>query len=222
MKPLEGITRFEVEHRPDRLPAARFAELASRLMAWREGLYRLGVIGQDPGRYEGAGFGNVSARVGPYPGPRGARAFLITGTQTGLRPSLGLCDFCLVTAYDAGTNRVQSHGSTPPSSESMTHGALYDLGPHIRAVFHAHCPELWRSAARLSLPVTRPTAGYGTPEMAWEVQRLYRETGLSERRVLAMGGHEDGVIAFGRTLEEAGSALVLELAGALGRRPTER
>jgi hypothetical protein len=55
---------------------------------------------------------------------------------------------------------------------------------------------------------------YGTTAMATEVGRLYRETSLAEGRVLAMGGHEDGIIAFGRTPEEAGSAFTEALARA--------
>ena len=51
--------------------------------------------------------------------------------------------------------------------------------------------------------------------MAREVQRLYRETTFSSLGVLAMGGHEDGVIAIGRTAGEAGECLVRHLARAL-------
>ncbi len=44
--------------------------------------------------------------------------------------------------------------------------------------------------------------------MAHEVQRAYRQTGASETSVIVMGGHEDGVIAFGDDADQAGSALV--------------
>jgi len=101
-----------------------------------------------------------------------------------------------------------------PSSESMTHATLYDLGSHIRCVLHAHSPVIWRQARSLRLPTTDPSVPYGTRRMATEVARLYRETALSETRLLAMGGHEDGVIAFGRSAKEAGTALVEILAKA--------
>ena len=42
--------------------------------------------------------------------------------------------------------------------------------------------------------------------MAQEMARLYRETTLESVRVLAMAGHEDGIITFGHTAEEAGAA----------------
>jgi len=48
--------------------------------------------------------------------------------------------------------------------------------------------------------------------MALAVQDLYRSTALSEVRILAMGGHEDGVLVFGHTAEEAGQVLLTYLA----------
>lgn len=171
-------------------------------------------MGQDPARYGGAGYGNVSGRVGPPSSSRGRRAFLVTGTQTGGKAALRLEDFCIVERYDYRENRVWSHGDLLPSSESMTHGSIYDLSPHVRFVLHAHTPVIWRRAEALGLPTTDPEVPYGTPEMAEEVQRLYRATALSERKVFAMGGHEDGIVAFGHTPHEAGQALITELARA--------
>ena len=106
-------------------------------------------------------------------------------------------------------------GSVPPSSESLTHGAIYDIAPAARVVLHAHAPEIWRHARALGLPVTRVEVQNGTPEMALDVQRLYRESTLSGTGILAMGGHEDGVIAFGATAAEAVETLVRHLARAL-------
>ena len=82
-------------------------------------------------------------------------------------------------------------------------------------MLHAHAPEIWREARTLGLPITRREVANGTPEMALEVQRLYRESQLPSTGILAMGGHEDGVLAFGATPEQAGEALVRTLARAL-------
>src|SRR5262249_50885024 len=98
------------------------------------------------------------------------------------------------------------------------HAALYDIAPAARVVLHAHAPELWRHARTLGIPVTDPGAANGTPAMALEVQRLFRETTLSAVGILAMGGHEDGVLTFGASAEEAGGALVRHLARALSIR----
>lgn len=210
----EGVIKFQVAHREGPLDPDRYGPLVCELAAWRDLLVMTGLVGQDPARYGGAGYGNVSARVGPYPGERGARAFVITGTQTAGLREVGAEHFCLVRRYEAARNRVESAGPILPSSEAMTHGAIYDLGPQIRYVFHAHTPAIWRQARALHLPTTAPSVAYGTPEMASEVQRLFRETALAELRILAMGGHEDGIITFGRDAEEAGQIMLRYLARA--------
>jgi ribulose-5-phosphate 4-epimerase/fuculose-1-phosphate aldolase len=213
----EGVTKFTAAHRDQKLDPTRYGDLAIELAGWRQVMTLCHLVGQDPARYGGAGFGNLSARVGPPAAGLGHRAMLISGTQTGGRPHLRLDDFCLVERYDSRDNHVTSAGLTRPSSESMTHGAIYDLGPHIRAVLHAHAPTIWTQATRLAIPTTRPDVPYGTPEMAHEMARLRRETPLLERQILSMAGHEDGIIAFGRTVDEAGRVLMSYLARSLAR-----
>ena len=44
--------------------------------------------------------------------------------------------------------------------------------------------------------------------MAEEVRRLFRDTSVRQRGIFAMGGHEDGVVSFGRSAEEAGNVMV--------------
>ncbi len=210
----EGVIQFEARHVQEALDPARHGDLACRLIAWREILCRLGWVGQDPHRYEGFGFGNVSARVGPASLPRRRRPFLITGTQTGEKRCMGLTDFALVESCEYEDNRVVSRGSVRPSSESMTHAAVYDQGPQIRFVFHGHCPAIWRRSRELRLPTTPESIAYGTPEMAMAVRHLFQSTALDEIRLLSMGGHEDGIVAFGRTAEEAGRAVLGVLARA--------
>ena len=211
----EGVIKFAADHRASRLDARRHGELAAELAGWRQVMVLCGLVGQHPSRYGGAGFGNLSARVGPPSSALGRRAMLVSGTQTGGRAQVGLDDFCVVERYDLRANRVTSAGLVRPSSESMTHGAIYDLGPHIRAVLHAHAPTIWRAAAALAIPATRPEVPYGTPEMALEMARLHRESALAGRQILSMAGHEDGVIAFGRSVDEAGRVLMSCLARSL-------
>jgi L-ribulose-5-phosphate 4-epimerase len=211
---VEGVTFFQAMHRAAPHGAAAL-EVLPALAAWRSILAGLDGIGQDEGRYDGAGYGNVSLRVGPFPGSRGARAFIVSATQTGGLDCVGPEHFTKVERYDAAKNTVYSTGPQPPSSESMTHGAIYDLAPHLRAVVHVHCPTIFRAAEQLRLPSTMPHIGYGTPEMAKEMQRLWRSSTLPEVRALIMAGHEDGVIAFGRSLEEAGATMVALQARAL-------
>lgn len=210
----EGVIKFEAEHDHGPLDALRYGDLGCRLGAWREVLSKLQLVGQDPSRYGGAGYGNVSARVGPAGSARGSRAMMITGTQTGGLTRIGLSDMCVVERYDYRRNRVKSRGERMPSSETMTHGAIYDLSPAIRFVFHAHSPVIWRRSDVLRIPTTDRRVAYGTPEMAAEAQRLYFGSTLDATRILAMGGHEDGIIVFGHNAEEAGQVLVTYLARA--------
>lgn len=210
----EGVIKFDLHHRCERLDPGRYGALAAELAGWRRVMFHLGVLGQDPARYGGAGFGNVSARVGPPSSGLGRRAMLVSCTQTGGFLDAGLDELCVVDRYDVEKNRVDSHGACEPSSEAMTHGAIYDLGLHIRAVLHGHAPELWRRAAEFGLPRTRPEVAYGTPDMAREMRRLYASGRLPEQQLLVMTGHEDGVVAFGRSLDEAGAILVRALARA--------
>ncbi|MFN8586881.1 MAG: class II aldolase/adducin family protein [Candidatus Eisenbacteria bacterium] len=219
--PSEGVIRFAVAHTTRALEPRVLGEAAGVLGAWREILAHLRVLGQDPARYEGLGFGNVSIRVAPLGGaPQGARPFLVTGTQTGALAHTTLREFCLVERWDIPRNAVTSRGEVAPSSESLTHAALYDCSPAVRVVLHAHAPAIWRRARALGLPVSDPGAANGTPAMAFEMQRLYREGVFASLRVAAMGGHEDGIVAFGATAEEAGGALVRELARALANAPS--
>jgi hypothetical protein len=151
----EGVIKFALDHEASPLgPTERVA--VEELAAWRQILRRLKLLGQDPSRYEGAGFGNVSLRLGEGFLPPGRRSFLITGTQTAGQAAVGLEDFALVEVCDYRRNAVRSRGSVRPSSEAMTHGAIYDLDARIRAVFHVHSPDIWRRSAALGLPTTDP------------------------------------------------------------------
>ena len=211
----EGFIQFELEHDPCDL-AREEAERIGSLLGWRRILRRVTLLGQEPGRYDGAGFGNLSARADRGFAPPGRRAFLITGTQTSGIERVEESDFAVVDEYDYRRNRVRSHGASRPSSEAMTHGAIYDVNAAIRAVFHVHSPEIWSHAKDFGLPTTAPAVGYGTPEMAAEVGRLLRRHDLERRSLLVMGGHLDGVMVFGGCAEEAGEAALSWLARAYG------
>ncbi len=210
----EGVIKFSFEHTAAEFIPDSWRDLVYRLVAWRNLLFETGLIGQDPGRYDGAGYGNLSGRLQPFPGERGERRFVISGTQTGGQDCTGVQDYSVIRAYDIRRNHVISEGPALPSSESMTHGAVYDLSPDVRFVFHGHSPVIWNNSRALNIPLTDRTVPYGTPAMAWEVARLYRESNLAEARILSMGGHRDGVIAFGRSAEEAGQVLLANLARA--------
>jgi hypothetical protein len=94
---------------------------------------------------------------------------------------------------------------------------IYDLDSYARCVMHVHSPEIWQKARRLDLPRTGERAAYGTPELAEEVERLFLEARVKRNRIFVMGGHEDGVVCFGRTSERAAAVLLSALAQAYQR-----
>ena len=205
MKPQEGVVQFNLTFFPTApLPPTQIGSLN----AWRQILYRLGLIGQNPHRYGGLGFGNVSTRLTAGNGG----SFIISGTQTGGLDRLFPEHYSLVTGCDPATNRVVAEGVVRPSSESLTHGSLYRLDLNISAVIHAHSPQIWLQAESLGIPVTPEDVHYGTPEMADAVCRLFQNTSVASRKIFAMGGHADGVVSFGSTIEEAGLTLIRYLA----------
>jgi len=203
MNEKEGVTKYTLQYSV--APAIEFAGLAD-LNAWRKLLYKLGLIGEDPNRYGGVGFGNLSVRVPPFDAPPRARRFLITGTQTGGKPELSASDYSLVTHSDPEANHLIAEGPVAPSSEALTHGMVYQLDQHVRVVMHVHSPDIWRHADALGIAVTSRHAAYGTPEMAAEIRQIL-QTGAARGNILVMGGHEDGVISFGETAAQAGRAL---------------
>ena len=177
-------------------PFDGFAELN----AYRRKLLQLRLIGQDSDR---VGFGNLSVRDGR------TNNFYITGSATGGIPELVPADCARVVAYDFKRNWLRYEGFALPSSESLTHAAIYERDPEVGAVIHCHDSKLW--AALLNQAATSSKAvEYGTPEMAYEVTRLFKITDVQQRRIFVMAGHEGGIVAFGRDPEGAFAILMRE------------
>lgn len=188
--------------------------MLAELEAWRRIFRRLGLLGQDPARYDGLGFGNLSRRAATVP-PTGE--FIISGTQTGALDRLTPAHYVAVTACDPLHNRIEANGAIHPSSEALSHGVLYQADPRIDWVMHLHSPEIFAARTRLGLPVTDPEAPYGSPAMAAEISRLCPAAGWPG--LLVMGGHEDGILAFGATAAAIGALVVRTLAAALAGEP---
>jgi ribulose-5-phosphate 4-epimerase/fuculose-1-phosphate aldolase len=119
---------------------------------------------------------------------------------------MGASGYALVTGSDPLKNTLEAEGAIKPSSEAMTHAVIYRLLPDVQAVIHVHSPDIWQKADLLGLPQTAADVLYGTPEMAAEMQRLIT-SGMGDWHTISMAGHEDGVITWGRTLDEAASEL---------------
>jgi L-ribulose-5-phosphate 4-epimerase len=175
-----------------RADIAPFTALAE-LNACRRRLLHLRVMGVDSNR---VGFGNVSVRDGV------SKNFYITGSATGGLPELRPTDCVRVVAYDFARNWLRYEGAAIPSSESLTHAAIYKSEASTSAVIHCHDSDLW--AALLNRrPTTSKSVPYGTPEMAYEIIRLFKETDVRSKKILVMAGHEPGVVTFGKNLGDA-------------------
>jgi L-ribulose-5-phosphate 4-epimerase len=172
---------------------------ALRLEEWRKPLFAAGLIGH----YEdiGIGFGNISIRCGE------SGQFLITGTQTGHIETSTEQHYSLVTEYDIERNRVRCRGPIQASSEAMTHATIYELDPSIAAIVHVHSKLLWDQHLN-TLPTTSPNVAYGTPEMAREFRRLYAETNFGLQGIAVMGGHDEGLIGIGESLQQAAARIL--------------
>jgi L-ribulose-5-phosphate 4-epimerase len=186
--------KFTCEHAI--VPAVLFDGFAE-LNACRQKLRRLGVIGVDA---NGIGFGNLSIRDGM------TNSFYITASATGGISELKPADCARVVAYDFARNWLRCEGSALASSESLTHAAVYESEAKAGAVIHGHNFKAW--AALLShAPITSKAVEYGTPEMAYEVRRLFKTTDVKSGKIFVMAGHEGGIVTFGKNLEEAFTVL---------------
>ncbi len=193
----EGYIKFDIDW--TETPASEGIPGIDELIRWRDRLFDVGLVGY----YDdiGVGYGNLSARIGD------STEFVISGTQTGHIPRTGPEHYAVVTHYDIAANRVSCRGPVKASSESMTHAALYELDPACRSVVHVHHPSLWARSVN-AIPTTAADVAYGTPAMAREFERLYRETDFATGRVAAMAGHDAGLLAVGPSVAAAAQRLL--------------
>jgi L-ribulose-5-phosphate 4-epimerase len=172
----------------------------AELNAFRRKLLHLQLIGVDS---NGTGFGNLSVRDGT------TNNFYITGSATGGIPELTVADCARVVGYNFERNWLQYEGSAIPSSESLTHAAIYESDAKAGAIIHCHDSKLW-AALLNQAPTSSKAVEYGTPEMAYEMIRLLKGSHVQGRKILIMAGHESGIVAFGRNLEDAFAVLMRE------------
>jgi hypothetical protein len=198
----EGIISYNLRMRPAQ-PLAW--ERLQVLDGWRQILYLLGLIGCDPKRYGGFAFGNISRRL--LTTAAGQRSFVISASQTGGLARLSARHYVTVVECDPEQALVVAEGQLPPSAEALTHAAVYQADHSARYVLHVHCPELWRQAGRLGIAQSDAAAAGGTDSLARAVADLMKDPVVRRQGVFAMGGHEDGLVAFGRSAQGAAFAL---------------
>ena len=164
----------------------------------RTRLYDLGLIGVYP---NGIGFGNISVRAG------NDASFFISGSATGQFRQLKPSHYALVSQYNLAENSISCSGQIRASSESLTHAAVYDALPEVGAVVHIHCFWLWKILLKI-YPATSAEIEYGTPDMALAVQKLAVDFKPDDEKIIVMGGHREGILAFGSNLHEATAQII--------------
>lgn len=195
-QPEDGYIKFSSHLTPEKLeiPSSLFAPLNQ----WREEMWQKSLIGAYP---DGIGYGNISVRV-----PQSDQ-FYISGSATGSLPELEQFHYPLVEKCDLAQNTVWCRGVVQASSESMSHAAIYSCDAGIGAVVHIHSRKLWKKYLDV-LPTTSREVEYGTPEMGYEIIRLMGLSETQEQKVFVMGGHAEGIVSFGKTVEEAARILL--------------
>jgi ribulose-5-phosphate 4-epimerase/fuculose-1-phosphate aldolase len=113
----------------------------------------------------------------------------------------------VVEEYDFEENSLSCVGPLKASAESLTHAAIYESSPEINGVIHVHNMKLWEYLLD-KVPFTGKEIEYGTPEMAEEMKRLIKEKATREKNIIVMKGHKEGVISFGKNLNQAGEILL--------------
>lgn len=191
----EGYTKFAVHVTDGEVPGSPALD---RLNEVRTELHDLGLIGVLP---DGIGFGNVSLRL------PGSEKFIISGTATGSRRVLDWTDYCRVDSFDVPRNDVFCTGRIAASSESMSHGSVYQANPAVGCVIHIHSRAVFRFMLDSGYARTSEQAAYGTPQIAQETVQLVRDAGAAQG-LFVMAGHEDGVIAYGPDAETARQLLL--------------
>jgi L-ribulose-5-phosphate 4-epimerase len=168
-------------------------EYYSVLEKWRYYFFGLKLIGAYP---DGIGFGNISVRYDQ------ATGFIISASATGNFPHLQKEQYSQVTQFDITKNSLKFAGKLKATSESLSHAAIYECCKTVNAVIHIHNRKMW-DELKYQQPTTNDRIEYGTPDMAWEIQRIISEFHLENGGFIVMGGHKEGLIAFGKDLEVA-------------------
>lgn len=191
----EGITKFKELW----IEGPLIKTNISKINKWRSRLYSTGLIGRDSGNM---GYGNISEKK-----TIGYRNdyFIITGSQTGKFSKLTKEHYTKIVRWDIEKNELISIGPIRASSESLTHAAVYESSKKVRGVIHVHHKELWEKFIDV-FPTTSRKVKYGTPEMAYEIKKIFSKA--EKNGIIIMGGHKNGILSFGKTLDEAGKTLL--------------
>ena len=187
----EGVIKFNYlcEDNTFRIPGDVFDIINPVRLLLKEKDY----LGQYP---DGISYGNVSIR------DKESNEFYITASDTGKIDETKSEHYVKVIDCDLVNNLCHYKGKALPSSESLSHYIIYTYCTDAKAVIHIHSKALWLKLKN-KVPTTSVDVEYGTIEMVNEIINLLKSTNLKNEKIMVMGGHEDGLISFGSSIEEA-------------------
>lgn len=191
----EGVIKFSYE-----CPDSHYLipEMAFKLLnPVRQSLKNKNYLGVYP---DGISYGNISLRNGNQ------NSFFISASDTGKLSLTSIKHYVEVISCNLHKNLCVYKGPGLPSSESLSHFIIYNQCPDINAVIHIHDNSLWKRLYG-KVPTSSPDVAYGTVEMVEEIITLLKNSNLIQKKILVMGGHTDGIISFGNTIDEAAEIL---------------
>jgi len=201
---MSKIVKYTLVHTNTALPASLLADTSymQALDSFRAELFANAFIGLD---VHGANFGNVSCRVpsGLCTQAEGQASadssveFLISGTATGKHRILGAAGYALVTKACCASNTVEAQGLAPPSSEALSHAAVYAVCPDVNIIVHGHHASIHSLGRASHVPLTEATLLYGTPDVAEAIGGLVAG---QDAGFFIMLGHENGFFVYGRDI----------------------
>ena len=195
---MEGVIKFSFTLLDGNPPEPGIVNSLEKI---RKELYARGFIGVDE---SGLGYGNLSM-LHPQSGN-----IVISGSQTGNLPELNPDKYAIITAYSFDSFHVTATGKSDPSSETLTHAAIYETLSDIRFIIHIHSKKLWDYMLQNDYPASHDVE-YGSREMADEIKKMNQKNLFLKNSIFAMKGHEAGIISFGKT-GDAALQLILNLA----------
>jgi ribulose-5-phosphate 4-epimerase/fuculose-1-phosphate aldolase len=162
------------------------------LEKYRALLIKRKLIGVYP---DGIGYGNISCR------DTASAAFFITGSGTGHLGKLTPEQYSMVLQYNFFENSLICRGMIRASAESLTMPpsmkVIRELGLWLMCII-LNCGKIVESGTN-----DTEAAEYGTPEIAFAVKKLAEKPETKGGRLIVMGGHKEGILTFGKNLEEA-------------------
>ncbi len=187
----DGVIKFDLSLHRETEPLS--LDIFQEIERARSSLYAIKLIGEYP--IEKVGYGNLSIRCLDTPSN-----FVISGTQTGAIENLSGEHYCIVTNCNFSTNQIESYGPIAPSSESLTHGAIYLANDKINCVLHIHHTDMWNNMINDNFLSTSQEIPYGTLEMAQATMEIAKK---HTHGSFVMKGHQDGIVTFSTSIEKA-------------------